>query len=75
MRPVSEDHAGMNGPFTLLHIKGRPRMAYLEAQHISRLITDPEEVRVLAAKYGNVRGQPLTAGDSLRLIEKMLGDL
>ncbi|MFE5853810.1 helix-turn-helix domain-containing protein [Streptomyces sp. NPDC056500] len=74
MPMVSEDHAGMGGPFTLLEIKGRPRMAYLEVQHISRLIADPEDVRVLAAKYGSIRGQALTTRDSLRLIEKMLGD-
>ncbi len=75
MPTVSEDHAGMGGPFTLLEIKGHPRMAYLEVQHISRLIADPEDVRVLAAKYGSIRGQALTTRDSLRLIEKMLGDL
>ncbi|WP_328671979.1 helix-turn-helix domain-containing protein [Streptomyces sp. NBC_00328] len=75
MPMVSEDHAGMGGPFTLLEIKGKPRMAYLEVQHFSRLITDPEDVRVLAAKYGSIRGQALTTRDSLRLIEKMLGDL
>ncbi|THC47317.1 helix-turn-helix transcriptional regulator [Streptomyces sp. A1499] len=75
MPTASEDHAGMGGPFTLLEIKGRPRMAYLEVQHVSRLITDPEDVRVLAAKYGSIRGQALTTRDSLRLIEKMLGDL
>ncbi|MEV7784612.1 helix-turn-helix transcriptional regulator [Streptomyces sp. NPDC088106] len=75
MPMVSEDHAGMGGPFTLLEIKGRPRMAYLEVQHVSRLVTDPEDVRVLAAKYGSIRGQALTTRESVRLIEKMLGDL
>ncbi|MEV4427721.1 helix-turn-helix transcriptional regulator [Streptomyces sp. NPDC049602] len=75
MPTVSEDHAGMGGPFTLLEIKGRPRMAYLEVQHVSRLISDPEDVRVLAAKYGSIRGQALTTRESVRLIEKMMGDL
>ncbi|WP_112466903.1 helix-turn-helix domain-containing protein [Streptomyces triticisoli] len=71
----SEDHAGMGGPFTLLTPKGKPQVAYLEVQHFSRLVTDPEEVRVLAAKYGSIRGQALTPRESLCLIEKMLGDL
>jgi len=75
MPTISEDHAGMGGPFSLLEIKGRPRMAYLEVQHVSRLITDPEDVRVLAAKYGSIRGQALTTRESLCLIEKMLRDL
>jgi transcriptional regulator with XRE-family HTH domain len=71
----SEDHAGMGGPFTLLTPRGKPQVAYLEVQHFSRLITDPEAVRVLAAKHGSIRGQALTPRESLRLIEKMLGDL
>lgn len=71
----SEEHAGMGGPFTLLTPKGRPQVAYLEVQHISRLITDPEEVRVLAAKYGTIRAQALAPRESLLMIEKMLGEL
>lgn len=75
MPTVSEDHAGMGGPFTLLEIKARPRMAYLEVQQVNRLISDPEDVRVLAAKYGSIRGQAHTTRESLCLLEKMLGDL
>ncbi|MHC3455155.1 helix-turn-helix domain-containing protein [Streptomyces prasinus] len=75
MPTASEDHAGMGGPFTLLTPKGKPQVAYLEVQHFSRLITDPEEVRVLAAKHGSIRGQALTPRESSRLLEKMLGDL
>ncbi|WP_151769553.1 helix-turn-helix domain-containing protein [Streptomyces abyssomicinicus] len=71
----SEEHAGMGGPFTMLELKDRPRMAYLEVQHVSRLVTEPEEVRVLAAKYGSIRGQALSTHESLRLVEKLLGDL
>ncbi|MFC9547229.1 Scr1 family TA system antitoxin-like transcriptional regulator [Streptomyces sp. NPDC056956] len=74
MPTASEDHAGMGGPFTLLTPKGRPQVAYLEVQHVSRLVSDPEEVRVLAAKHGSIRGQALTPRESLRLLEKMLGD-
>ncbi|MFC9165645.1 Scr1 family TA system antitoxin-like transcriptional regulator [Streptomyces fungicidicus] len=75
MPTASEDHAGMGGPFTLLTPKGRPQVAYLEVQHFSRVVTDPEEVRVLAAKHGSIRGQALTPRESSRLLEKMLGDL
>lgn len=75
MPTASEEHAGMGGPFTLLTPKGKPQVAYLEVQHTSRLITDPDDVRVLAAKHGSIRGQALTPRESLRLIEKMLGDL
>ncbi|GGR41688.1 helix-turn-helix domain-containing protein [Streptomyces griseomycini] len=75
MPTMSEEHAGMGGPFTLLTPKGKPQVAYLEVQHFSRLITDPEEVRVLAAKHGSIRGQALTPRESLHLLEKMPGDL
>ncbi|WP_432058925.1 helix-turn-helix domain-containing protein, partial [Streptomyces sp. bgisy022] len=70
MPTMSEEHAGMGGPFTLLTPKGKPQVAYLEVQHFSRLITDQEEVRVLAAKHGSIRGQALAPCESLRLLEK-----
>ena len=69
-----EDYAGIDGPFTLLTPKGRRQVAYVEVQGISRLITDAEEVRILAARYGSIRGQALTPRESLMRIEKMLGD-
>ncbi|MCM2578715.1 helix-turn-helix domain-containing protein [Streptomyces meridianus] len=69
-----DEHAGMDGPFILLTPKGRPQVAYLEVQNVSRLITDSEEVRILAARYGSIRGQALSPRESLSLIEKMLGD-
>ncbi|MFE1995248.1 helix-turn-helix domain-containing protein [Streptomyces parvulus] len=74
--PMScEDHAGMDGPFILLTPKGRTQLAYMEVQHVSKLIGDPDEVRILAARYGNIRSQARTPRESLGLIEKMLGDL
>ncbi|MCP9956390.1 helix-turn-helix domain-containing protein [Streptomyces sudanensis] len=75
MPTASEEHAGMGGPFTLLTPKGKSQVAYLEVQHVSRLVTDREEVRVLAAKHGSIRGQAITPCQSLCLLEKMLGDL
>jgi transcriptional regulator with XRE-family HTH domain len=69
-----KEHPSLGGPFILLTPKGKPQMAYLEVQHISRLITDPDEVRILAARYGSIRAQALTPEESLALIEKMLGD-
>lgn len=70
-----QDHAGIDGPFTLLTPKGGPQVAYTEAQRTGHLITDYEEVRILAAKYGTMRAQALTPRESQTLIEKMLGEL
>ncbi|MFG2623425.1 Scr1 family TA system antitoxin-like transcriptional regulator [Streptomyces sp. NPDC048473] len=65
-------HAGMGGPFILLTPKGRPQVAYLEVQNISRLITDPDEVRILAARYGSIRAQAPTPSESLTVIKELL---
>ncbi|MER5755024.1 helix-turn-helix transcriptional regulator [Streptomyces sp. NPDC002088] len=67
------EHAGMGGSFVLLTPKGKAQLGYTEAQNSSRLITDPEEVRILAARYGSIRAQALTMRESLALIEDLLG--
>ncbi|MFJ8621401.1 Scr1 family TA system antitoxin-like transcriptional regulator [Kitasatospora sp. NPDC093550] len=68
------EHAGMAGPFTLITPKGKPQHAYIEVQTSSRLITDPDEVRILNVRYGTLRAQAHTPQESLALIEKMLGE-
>src|SRR5262249_3842384 len=65
-------HSGFEGPFILLTPQGKPQMGYVEVQGVSRLITEAESVRILAARYGNIRGQALTSDESLALIEKLL---
>ncbi|MCM2576833.1 helix-turn-helix domain-containing protein [Streptomyces meridianus] len=75
MPTVTEDNPGFDGPLVLLTPKGRQQVAYLEVQGHSRLITDSEEVRVVAARYGIIRAQALTPRESLALIEKLVGDL
>lgn len=69
-----QGHAGMEGPFILLTPKGKSQVGYGEFQSVNRLITDPEEVRMLAARYGSIRGQALNPAESSALIEKLLGD-
>ncbi|MFB7468086.1 Scr1 family TA system antitoxin-like transcriptional regulator [Streptomyces sp. NPDC056224] len=67
-------HAAMDGSFTLLHPKGRQQIAYHEAYGRPHLITDPDQVRIMAERYGIIRAQALTPDESLALIEKMLGE-
>lgn len=69
------EHAGMGGPFILLTPKGKPQIGYTEVQHYARLTSDPEEVRILAARYGSIRAQALTMRESLALIKDLLGEL
>ncbi|MGP2440447.1 helix-turn-helix domain-containing protein [Streptomyces sp. JW3] len=68
------EHAGMGGSFILLTPKGKPQVGYAEVQGSARLSTDPEEVRILAARYGSLRAQALTMRESLALIKNMLGE-
>ncbi|MFE4519945.1 helix-turn-helix domain-containing protein [Kitasatospora sp. NPDC056783] len=67
-------HAGMGGSFTLLTPPNRPQIGYVAAQHVNRLITDPVEVRNMAARYSSIRAQALGLRESLALIEAILGE-
>ncbi|MFK4067644.1 Scr1 family TA system antitoxin-like transcriptional regulator [Streptomyces sp. NPDC029674] len=69
-----EEHPSLGGSFTLLTPKKRESVAYMETQGYPRLITDREEVRIIALRYGIIRAQALNPQESRALIEKMLGD-
>ncbi|MEU6969001.1 helix-turn-helix transcriptional regulator [Kitasatospora aureofaciens] len=68
------NHAGMGGSFALLTPPGKPQIGYVAAQHVNRLITDPVEVRNMAARYSSLRAQALGLKESLALIEAILGE-
>ncbi|MGW2637758.1 helix-turn-helix domain-containing protein [Streptomyces sp. NPDC001348] len=72
MPTARHEHPCLDNSFTLLTPKGKEQVAYMESQGYPRLITDREEVRVLAARYGIIRAQALNPYESLDLIEKML---
>ncbi|WP_330239274.1 helix-turn-helix domain-containing protein [Streptomyces sp. NBC_00525] len=69
-----EEHAALDGTFTLIDPKGRPQVAYTELYGKARLITDQNEVRVYSERYGIIRAQALSPRESLTFIEKVLGD-
>ncbi len=71
---IREEQPSLDGPFTLLTDKKQQQVAYMEIHTYPRLVTVPEEVRVLAVRYGILQSEALTPRDSLTLIEKMLGD-
>ncbi|MEF9910050.1 Scr1 family TA system antitoxin-like transcriptional regulator [Streptomyces sp. P5-A9] len=69
-----EDHSALEGPFILLTPGGGQQLAYLEVRSTNRLVTDAEEVRIPAARYGSIRGQALSPHEPLALIEELLGE-
>lgn len=69
-----EDHAGTGGPFLLLEPKGQPLVAYAEVQGEGGVITDRQKVHRIKERYGIIRAQALTPRESLKQIEKVLGE-
>ncbi|KUN46726.1 DNA-binding protein [Streptomyces olivochromogenes] len=70
-----EEHPNLDSAFNLLSPKRYGQVAYTEAQGFPRLITDPEEVRKIADRYGIMRALALNPMESRALIEKKLGEL
>lgn len=69
-----EEHAGLEGPFTLIETREGRRIAYVEAYKDSRLHTDRKVVREIEEQYGILRAQALTPRESLAFVEKLLGE-
>jgi len=70
-----EEHPNMDGAFNLLTPRGHGQVAYTEVQGHPRLITDPEEVRKIADRYGIMRAMALPPSESRKLIEQKLEEL
>lgn len=69
------EQPSLDGPFNLLTVRKGEQVAYVEIHTYPRLITDAEEVGVLAERYGLLRAQALRPSESLDLIEKLRGRL
>lgn len=70
-----EEHPNLDSAFNLVTPKSRGQVAYTEAQGHPRLITEQEEVRMIADRYGIMRAMALSPRDSRSLIEKKLEEL
>ncbi|MFE2296111.1 Scr1 family TA system antitoxin-like transcriptional regulator [Streptomyces sp. NPDC059452] len=70
----SRVHAGTDGPFILLETPDHQHAAYSETQRGSQLISDPNEISILAQKYAMLRAQALTPLETLRLLARLLGE-
>lgn len=68
-------HAGLDGSFILLETPDYQRLAYTETQRGSQLISDPDEVSILAQRYAMLRTQALNTEDTKDLLDRLLGEL
>ncbi|MFJ3666596.1 helix-turn-helix domain-containing protein [Streptomyces sp. NPDC090106] len=67
-------HAGLAGPMTLLETPDHVPLVYLEVQRASYLVEDPDDVMEYQLKYGMLRSQALSTGESMRCLQDLLGD-
>jgi transcriptional regulator with XRE-family HTH domain len=68
-------HPGIAGPIVLIETADHRHLAYLEAQRSSLLISDADDVSVLAQRFGIIRARALSPAESLRLMEQAIGEL
>ncbi|MFI2347362.1 Scr1 family TA system antitoxin-like transcriptional regulator [Streptomyces sp. NPDC019443] len=69
-----ETHAGLAGPMVLLETPDHDQLAYIEGQHISFLVDDPDQVSMYQQKYGMLRSQALSPAESMGLLDDLLGE-
>ncbi|MGW2404722.1 helix-turn-helix domain-containing protein [Streptomyces sp. NPDC001739] len=67
------NHASLAGPMVLLETPEHDHLAYIEAQRISFLVDDLDEVSVYQQKYGMLRSQALTPEETMSLLDDLLG--
>lgn len=68
-------HAGLDGPFILPETPDYQRVAYTETQRGSQLISNPDEISILAQRYAMLRTQALNAEETKSLLDRLLGEL
>ncbi|MEV8528038.1 helix-turn-helix transcriptional regulator [Streptomyces sp. NPDC052000] len=69
-----QSHAGLDGPFILMETPDHQHLAYTETQRGSQVISDPDEVSILAQKYAMLRTQALNSEQTKGLLDRLLGD-
>jgi DNA-binding XRE family transcriptional regulator len=67
-------HPALDGPFILLETADHQHLAYAETQRGSQLISDLDEVSILAQRYAMLRTQALNQEDTVGLLDRLLGE-
>lgn len=64
----------VTSPMIVLETPEHQRLVYSETHRGSHLIADPDEVAILAFKYGMLRSEALNAEDTKGLLDRLLGE-
>jgi transcriptional regulator with XRE-family HTH domain len=69
-----QTHAALDGPFILLETPDHDLLAYIETQRGSQLISEPDEVSILARKYAMLRTQALNPEETMGVLDQPRGE-
>ncbi|MFH9427178.1 helix-turn-helix domain-containing protein [Streptomyces sp. NPDC017615] len=67
-------HSGLDGRIELLKFADGSAVGRSDGAFSGRPTSDPKQLRILELRYGTIRAQALPPGESLALIEQLLGE-
>ncbi|MDH6628898.1 transcriptional regulator with XRE-family HTH domain [Streptomyces sp. LBL] len=70
----STAHPGMSGRIELLKFEDGTAVGRSDGAFNGRPVSDLRQLRILELRYGTIRAQALPPGESLALVEQLLGD-
>ncbi|ALO09565.1 hypothetical protein AQF52_3971 [Streptomyces venezuelae] len=74
MPTMSGAHPGMSGRIELLKFEDGTAVGRSDGAFNGRPVSDLKQLRILELRYGTIRAQALPPGESLTLIEQLLGE-
>ncbi|WP_338896550.1 helix-turn-helix transcriptional regulator [Streptomyces sp. TG1A-60] len=73
--PMSCDtHSGLDGRIELLKFADGTAVGRSDGAFNGRPISEPKHLRILELRYGTIRAQALSPGESLAFVEQLLGE-
>ncbi|MFS0692604.1 helix-turn-helix domain-containing protein [Streptomyces nitrosporeus] len=73
--PISRwNHPGTGGRIQVLKFGDGSAVGRTDDEYSGRAVSDPKRLRILELRFGIIRAQALTPGESLVLIEEVLGE-
>ncbi|MER7773653.1 helix-turn-helix transcriptional regulator [Streptomyces sp. NPDC096191] len=69
-----DTHSGLDGRIELLKFPDGTAVGRSDGAFNSRALTEPRYLRILELRYGTIRAQALSPGESLAFIEQLLGE-